>query len=339
MDLRLVFLGTAGAVPTIDRAPSALLVVRGGERTLVDCGEGTQRQLMRSVGIGRIDRILITHLHGDHYLGLPGLLKTLSLQGREEPLEIFGPAGLTEIFQIAQRMFGRFAFPVLLQEVGAETVCRGDGYSWRTARTDHGLPSVAWCLEEDDRPGRFHPERAVALGVRPGPDFRRLQLGETLSLPGGASVRPQDVMDEARSGRKVVVTGDTRPAASVIQLAAGATVLVHDATFTEDERDRAVETRHSTAREAAQVAAQAEAALLALTHLSSRHGRRELTAEARAVFPRTVLPNDFDELLVPFPEKGEPQIVRPAERLAARNAGEDGARPATGEWREGGEPV
>lgn len=310
MDLSLVFLGTAGAVPTVDRGPSGALVVRGGQRMLVDCGEGTQRQMMRSVGLGRLDRVLITHLHGDHYLGLPGLLKTLSLQGREEPLDLYGPAGIEEIFQIAQRMFGRFLFPLHVHEVGPGLVVEDEGYVIRAGRTDHGLPSVAWSFEEASRPGLFHPDRAIALGIMPGPDFRRLQLGESVVLPSGAVVEPEQVMDEHRPGRKVVFTGDTRPSSALVEFAARATVLVHDSTFTEDERERALETRHSTAREAAAVAREAAVDLLVLTHVSSRHNRRALLDEARAVFPAAILPSDLDQLLVPYPDKGVPTHLR-----------------------------
>lgn len=299
----------------MDRAPSGLVIIRGGERLLIDCGEGTQRQLMRSVGLSRIDRIFITHLHGDHYLGLPGLFKTLSLMGREEPLEVFGPPGLEDVFHIAQRLFGRFLFPLLVHEVGPGPIYAGDGYAMWAARTDHGLPSLAWSLVEEARPGRFHPENAVALGVTPGPDFRRLQLGETITLPSGAQIRPEDVMDARRSGRKILVTGDTRPTEPVVEAAAGATVLVHDATFTDEEQARATETRHSTAREAAEVARQAGVGLLVLTHLSSRHSPRALTEEARATFPRTLLPQDLDHLVVPYPDKGEPQHLPGGEEL------------------------
>lgn len=310
MDLRLVFLGTAGAVPTVERGPSGLLIIRGGDRLLVDCGEGTQRQLMRSVGLARIDRIFITHLHGDHYLGLPGLLKTLSLQGRESPLHLYGPPGLEDIYVSAQRMFGRFTFEVLIEESSGGTAYRGDGYCMQSVRTDHGPPSIAWALREEWRPGRFHPEQAVALGIAPGPDFRRLQSGESLVLPSGDVVEPEQVMDEPRPGRAVVVSGDTRPSAAVTDLARGASVLVHDSTFTETERTRALETRHSTAKEAAQVAATAGVGVLALTHVSSRHSRRELLGEARAFFQHTVLPDDLDHLVVPFPEKGRAELVR-----------------------------
>ncbi|MHB0978576.1 MAG: ribonuclease Z [Thermoleophilia bacterium] len=310
MDLRLVFLGTAGAVPTVERGPSGLLIIRGGDRLLVDCGEGTQRQLMRSVGLARIDRIFLTHLHGDHYLGLPGLLKTLSLQGREAQLHIYGPTGLEDMYVSAQRMFGRFTFEVALHESVGGTVFEGAGFSMQCVRTDHGPPSLAWALREEWRPGRFHPEQAVALGVIPGPDFRRLQLGESVVLPSGDVVEPEQVMDEPRSGRLVVVSGDTRPSPAVAALARGASVLVHDSTFTESERARALETRHSTAREAAQLAAEAGVGVLVLTHVSSRHSRRDLLNEARAGFAHTVLPDDLDHLTVPFPEKGRAELLR-----------------------------
>jgi ribonuclease Z len=329
VDLRLVFLGTAGAVPTIDRAPSGLLVIRGGERLLFDCGEGTQRQLMRSVGLARIDRVFITHLHGDHFLGLPGLLKTLGLMGREEPLELYGPPGLEEILQVSHRLFGRFSYPLEVNEVGPGVVIDTPAYQITATRTDHGLPSLAWCLHERPRPGRFHPEKAIALGVQPGPDFRHLQLGESLVLASGAVIEPEQVMDEARGGRSIVITGDTRPAESVVALSHRATVLVHDATFTESERSRALETRHSTAHEAAGVATRAEVRLLVLTHVSSRHGRRELLAEARAVFRPTLLPDDLDHLVVPYPEKGEPELI-------AAGAGDDVHHQ---DWPETAKPV
>lgn len=329
MDLRLVFLGTAGAVPTIERAPSALLIVRGGERLLIDCGEGTQRQLMRSVGLSRIDRIFLTHYHGDHYLGLPGMLKTLSLQGREEPLDIYGPVGLVELFSTAYRVFGRFLFEVRLHEVSAGEVLAGDGYVISAAATDHGQPSVAWALREESRPGRFHPEQATAFGVVPGPDFRRLQMGESLVLASGQVVEPEQVMDEPRAGRTIVVTGDTRPCPGVLSLVQGASVLVHDATFTESERERAGETRHSTAREAAETALQAGVGTLILTHVSSRHSRRELLREARSVFVPTYLPDDLDHLIVPFPEKGPAELIRaPA-----------GGGGLFADWPESPEPV
>ena len=310
MDLNLVFLGTAGATPTVERGSPAILLTRGGEKILIDCGEGTQRQLMRSVGLARVEMVLLTHMHGDHYLGLPGLLKTYSLLGREEPLVVFGPSGLYEILRDAERLVGKPRFPFMVEEVGEGIVLEGVGYVLRTAETEHGVPGVAWCLEEDDRPGSFHPERAVELGVNPGPDFGRLQRGETVLTSDGRNVRPEEVMDGRRPGRKIVVTGDTRPTSKVVELASGASVLVHDATFGSTEQERALETRHSTAREAAEVALQAGVGTLVLTHASSRHGWRELRDEARAVFRRTVLPKDFDVMVIPYPDKGQARIER-----------------------------
>ncbi|MCX8032897.1 MAG: ribonuclease Z [Thermoleophilia bacterium] len=310
MDLHLVFLGTAGATPTVDRGSPAILIARGSERILVDCGEGTQRQLMRSVGLARINLILVTHLHGDHYLGLPGLLKTYSLLGREEPLLLLGPPGTYELLKDAERLVGRPRFPFVVEEIEPGAVIDRGDYQLRTAATDHGVPGLAWALEEKPRPGRFHPERAIALGVTPGPDFGRLQRGETITAANGRVIRPEEVMDAAREGRKVVISGDTRPAASVIELARSATVLVHDSTFGSSELERALETKHSTAREAALVAAAAGVKTLILTHISSRHSWRELRDEAREVFPDSYLPKDFDTLVVPYPEKGPARLER-----------------------------
>ncbi len=288
----------------MDRGSSATLLIRGGERILVDCGEGTQRQLMRSAGLARIGMILITHLHGDHYLGLPGLLKTWSLLGRTEPLLLYGPSGLYELLRDMERLVGRPRFPLLVEEAAPGMVLEGVDYWLKAAPVDHGLPGLAWCLEEKLRPGLFHPERAVALGVVPGPDFGRLQKGESVTVAGGREVRPDEVMEVSRPGRKVVISGDTRPTDAVTELAAGASVLVHESTFAWEERERALETRHSTAREAAEVAVAAGVDVLVLTHLSSRHSWRELRSEARAVFPRTIVPRDFDVLVVPYGEKG-----------------------------------
>lgn len=310
MDLHLVFLGTAGATPTVERGCPGILLVRGGERILVDCGEGTQRQLMRSVGLARIGTVLLTHMHGDHYLGLPGLLKTYSLLGREEPLVLLGPSGLYETLRDAERLIGKPRFPFVVEEVKDGSVLEGAGYVLKTAPTEHGLPGLAWCLEEHQRPGAFHPERAIALGVASGPDFGRLQRGEAVVSADGRQVRPEEVMDAPRRARKIVVTGDTRPTCTVVSLAQGASVLVHDATFGSSESDRALETGHSTAREAAEVAEAAGVGTLVLTHVSSRHSWRELRDEARAVFPNSVLPKDLDTLVVPYPEKGEAWVER-----------------------------
>jgi ribonuclease Z len=294
----------------VERGSPGILLIRGGERILVDCGEGTQRQLMRSVGLARVGTILLTHMHGDHYLGLPGLLKTYSLLGREEPLLLLGPSGLYETMRDAERLVGKPRFPFMVEEVREGSVIEAAGYVLRTVASEHGIPGLAWCLEESERPGSFHPERALALGVAAGPDFGRLQRGEVVAGADGSQVSTAQVMDPPRGGRKIVITGDTRPTAAITELARGASVLVHDCTFAASEVDRAVETGHSTAREAAEVAKTAGVGTLVLTHVSSRHSWRELRDEARAVFGKSMLPRDLDTLVVPYPEKGEAWVER-----------------------------
>lgn len=319
MELEVLFLGTSGAVPTPERGLSATLIKRGGDRLLVDCGEGTQRQLMRAgVGINQISAILLTHMHADHYLGLPGLLKTWDLWGRTEPVTIYGPKGVSSIMSLLQRIIGHTDYTVTVNEVPPETVIRRDDFELKSLKTDHKVASIGWALVEDDRPGRFDVETAKALGVKPGPDFGKLQRGETVAGASGP-VTPDMVLGPARAGRKVVVTGDTRPCPAVLEAAHDADVLVHDSTFTLEAADRAIETYHSTSTEAAELAKAAGVRMLALTHISFRHAPREVLAEARAVIPNVVLPHDLDRIEVPFGERGTPVFIDTrAERAAAR---------------------
>ena len=311
MDLDVVFLGTSGSAPTGRRSPPALLVRRGGDRLLIDCAEGTQRQLMRSnIGLLELREVFLTHFHADHYLGLPGMLKTFALRGRELPITIYGPRGLTELFSALRRIFGRLTYPFELVELQAgDVVDRGD-YRVVTFNVVHGVPALGYALVEGPRPGRFDVEFADSLGVPAGPDRGRLQAGETIALGDGTVVTPDQVLGPARAGRKLLVTGDTAPSLSFLELAQGAELLVHEATFLEEERDRARETSHSTAREAAQVAAASGVQLLALTHLSARYFGPEIAREARDVFPETVVPRDFDVIEIPFPERGLPTLVK-----------------------------
>jgi ribonuclease Z len=313
MDLWVTFVGTSASVPTAARGTSATLLARGGHRLLIDCGEGTQRQLLRSgLGLVELDAVLLTHLHGDHYLGLPGLLKTYALRGRERPLRLVGPRGLSRLLSALRVVFGTTPYPLEVEEAGPGELWHEDGARLEAFATSHSVPSLGYALVEDARPGMFDVDAARALGVTPGPDFGRLQRGEAVRTAAG-EVHPPQVMGAPRAGRRVVVTGDTEPCAGTVQAAHGADVLVHEATFLEEERDRARETRHSTAREAAEVAARAEVALLALTHLSSRFMPRDVRAEARAVFSPVVVPRDFDRIEVPFPERGAP-VLHPAPR-------------------------
>lgn len=310
MDLDFVFLGTAGSVPTPRRGLSAGLLRRGGERILFDCGEGTQRQLMRSTGMGDIDSVLITHLHTDHVLGLPGMLKTFNLRERQHPLLVVGPPGMAAMWRLLRPIVGRLMFPVEVVEATDGWSHQGDGYDVRAFPTEHSVPSVGYCLREHERAGRFDIDAARALGVPDGPLFGRLQAGERIQLPDGASVDPRQVVGEARRGRSVVYTGDTKACAAVREAAANATLLIHEATFCTDEQERAAATAHSTARDAALTAAAADVSLLALTHISSRYGGREMLAEAQSVFPNVFVARDFDLVELPFPERGEPRLLR-----------------------------
>jgi ribonuclease Z len=315
VDLDVVFLGTSGATPTAQRAPAATLVRRGGERILFDCAEGTQRQLLRcDIGLVELREVFLTHFHADHYLGLPGMLKTYSLRGRELPLTIYGPPGLRALLTALRRIFGRLTYPIETVELGPGDALERDGYRLHVFAVNHGVSAVGYGLVEHERPGRFDVEAADALGVPDGPARGELQRGEPLSLPDGRSVEPSQVLGPPREGRKLVLTGDTAPAPSVVEAAKGADLLVHEATFLADERERAHETLHSTAAEAALVAREAEVRLLALTHLSTRYFGHEVVEEARELFPDTVVPRDFDVIELPFPERGAPELVRAGAR-------------------------
>jgi ribonuclease Z len=324
VDLDLVFLGTSGSAPTATRAPAALLIRRGGDRLLFDCGEGTQRQLMRStVGLPDLEQIFITHYHGDHYLGLPGMLKTFQLRQREVPLTVHGPPGLRDLFSGLRRVFGKLSYELELVEVRPGEALDRDGYRILVFPVDHGTQAVGYAIDEEDRPGRFDSDAADALGIPFGPERGALQHGESITLDDGRVFTPDAVIGESRPGRRIVIPGDTAPVDTVRVLAEGADVLVHEATFTDEERDRAADTLHSTARQAAELARDARVRLLALTHVSPRYFGGELAREAQDVFPATVVPHDFDVIEVPFAERGEPHLIRRgarpprAERLAA----------------------
>jgi ribonuclease Z len=324
----LVFLGTSGSMPTAQRAPTALLLRRGGQRLLFDCAEGTQRQLLKSnVGLIELREVFLTHYHADHYLGLPGMLKTFALRGRETPMTIYGPPGLADLFQALRRIFGKLTYTVELKELRPGDELLREDYRLVTFAVAHGVSAVGYALVEDLRPGRFDVQAADALGVPAGPERGALQRGQAVTLPDGRTIKPGDVLGPARAGRKVVISGDGGPSESVIEAARGADLLVHEATFCEDERDRARETQHSTALEAAGVARAAEVKLLALTHLSNRYFGGEVAREARTVFPDTVVPRDFDTIDVRFHERGGPQLVKGGALHRRETSGEDETVP------------
>ncbi|HET6547859.1 MAG TPA: ribonuclease Z [Solirubrobacter sp.] len=306
MDLSLFFAGTAGSVPTPKRGLPALLLRAGGERILLDCGEGTQHQLLRSIGLPDVDAVFVTHLHLDHWLGLPGMIKTFDMRARERPLEVFGPRGLHALFSaVLKPVIGRTGYPLEVVELEHHEEVRFDGFAIAAFPVKHRVEAYGYAFVEDDRPGRFDVDAARALGVTEGPDFGRLQRGETVN-----GVRPEQVVGPGRRGRRIVYSGDTMPVQTLEVYAHEADVLVHEATFCEDERTRARDTGHSTARQAAQLALDADAKLLALTHLSTRYFPREVREEAKQVFENTVVPRDFDAIEVPFPERGEPELVK-----------------------------
>jgi ribonuclease Z len=306
--MHVTFLGTGGAVPTTERNTSALCLRREDERFLFDCGEGTQRQMMR-FGTGfDLSHVFLTHTHGDHVFGLPGLVQTLDFNDREAPLAIHCPASERSTVERLLRPTGaRTGYPVRVNGVRADDVALdGDGYEVRAIATDHDTPSVGWALIEADRKGRFDREKAEEeLGIPPGPKYGRLHAGEPVEHEGEV-IQPEAVVGPPRPGRRIVYTGDTRPTRAVREAAADADLLIHDATFASDHADRAAPTGHSTAREAGVVADDAGATRLALVHVSSRYAGdvSPIAREARETFDgEAFVPDDGDELDVTFPDE------------------------------------
>jgi ribonuclease Z len=308
VDLSAIFLGTGGSVPSARRSTASVLISRGGDRLLFDCGEGTQRQLQRSVGLVQVDEIYLTHFHADHILGLPGLLKTYDMTDREVPLTVYGPRGLGDLFAVLKPIVGRIGFELELVELAPGEPVARDGYEVQPFEVAHGVRASGYALVEDERPGRFDVETAKRLGVPEGPAFAALQRGEEV---GGASgpVRPEDVVGPSRPGRTVVLTGDTSPCPATVAAAADAELLIHDASFAEEEAQRAAETGHSTVRQAAAVAREAHVKMLALVHISSRYHVGKVLEEAQDVYEPTVAPKDFDIIEIPFPERGYPELI------------------------------
>ncbi|MEF8812695.1 MAG: ribonuclease Z [Halovenus sp.] len=309
--MRLTFLGTSGAVPTTERNPSGLLVEREGNRLLFDCGEGTQRQMMRfGTGFG-IGHVFLTHLHGDHVLGLPGLLQTLDFNGREEPIAIHAPAGTRTRVETLVAVTGEsLTYPVRVTQINpGDTVLETAAYEVRAVGVAHRTAAVGYALVEDERKGRFDREKAEEeLGIPPGPKYSRLHAGEPVEHEG-RTVHPEEVVGPPRPGRRLVYTGDTRPADSVVDAARDADLLVHDGTFADDHAGRAQETAHSTAREAASVAARAGAKRLALTHISTRYAGRthRLAREADDAFDgRAFVADDGLQARIPYPDADQP---------------------------------
>ena len=286
-------------MPTQGRSSSSVAVRRKGEIVLFDCGEGAQRQMVTArIGFRRPTRVFISHLHGDHVLGLPGLIQTMTLLQRERPLHIYGPGGLVGFIEAFSSVLGDPGFTIKIYEIlGGGVVFDGPEYNVIAVEADHDGPSWSYVLDERPRPGRFHPERAVELGVPEGPLWKRLQQGEDVVMGDGKLVRSEDVVEPPKEGLKIAYSGDTRPTKNLVEAAVGADVLIHEATFDDSLEDKAAENGHSTAAQAAEVARAAGAGMLILTHISSRYpDEGVLLEQARKIFPNTRVAEDLMEI-------------------------------------------
>lgn len=309
MTLRVTFLGTSAARPTVGRNVSSIAVQREGVVMLFDCGEGTQRQMMRYATGFAVNDIFFTHLHADHFLGVIGLLRTMGLQGRTEEIRLWAPSGGTAILQAAVNLgVERVPFPIRIAELApAQSVAREE-YDIVPYRTHHGGASLGYALIEHPRLGRFHPERARELGVPEGPLFGKLHHGEAVTVDG-RTILPEQVVGATRPGRRLVYSGDTRPCRATLEVAGEADLLIHDATFGEEEADRAKETGHATAKEASLLARKAGVRRLVLTHISARYADdpRQLEREARRFFPGTIVAHDGLVIEIPFADAEHPE--------------------------------
>lgn len=304
-NLDVTFLGTGASWPTAQRGMSALAIKRGGETLLFDCGEGTQRQLQQSdVSYQNITKIFLSHYHGDHCYGIPGLVKTMALNERDKPLEIYGPQGLRRMVE-AWRMMGGWTrnYPIQVREVAAGDVLDFDGYTIECHQGDHSVANLAFALQEKDRPGKFDKPKALAMGIPEGRMFGQLQRGQSVTLDDGRVVEPSEILGTPRPGRRIVFSGDTQPCAGILQAAVGADLFICEASFTRDLIDRAREVKHMCAFEAASIAKDARVRRLALTHISPRYkDPAEVLGEATEIFPETFVAEDLMQVNVPYPQ-------------------------------------
>jgi ribonuclease Z len=304
MDMQVVFLGTAGSIPTTQRALPAIAVRRQDELMIFDCGEGVQRQMIKArVGFHKKTKIFVTHMHGDHVLGLPGIMQTMSLLNREKELEVYGPVGINAFVNAIEQtvQFG-LTFPIKVQEIRKKgIVCEEKEYTVRAVHADHVVSALAYAFIEKPRPGRFNEERARNLGVSKGPLWSKLQHGGIVKLSNGRTVEPNDVLGKSRSGRKLVYTGDTRPSEAIVELSKGADLVIHEATLGDELKERAFEDGHSTPSQAAETAKRAAARRLILTHISARYKTTDsLLRQAKKVFKNVEIAEDFMRIDLPL---------------------------------------
>jgi ribonuclease Z len=304
MSLRVIFLGTAGSVPTPKRSLPATIIQRKGEQIMFDCGESVQRQMIKAkTGFHKKMKVFISHMHGDHVLGLPGLLQTMALLDREEKLDIYGPPGIERFLKdIRETVQFVLTFPVEIHEIlEAGIVSEEEEYFVQAVWANHVIPNLAYALIEKPRPGKFYPKKTKALGIPEGPLWSRLQHGHKVKLPDGRIVKPEEVTGPARPGRKIVYTGDTRPFKGFVKFAANADLLIHDATLDNELAERAEEDGHSTPKLAARNAKRAKVKLLILTHVSARYDDTSiLLKQAKKIFKNTKVAEDFMEIEIPL---------------------------------------
>lgn len=299
--LRIIFLGTGGSWPTIKRNVSSVAVKRGSEIILFDCGEGTQRQFQKSnLSYMQISKIFITHFHGDHFLGIPGLIQTMQLNDREKPLHIYGPHGMDKLVsQLLSLGYFKPSYKIVTHEINDGDALDFDGYTIRVLEVRHNVPALAYCIEEEKRPGKFNKPKALELGIPEGPMFSKLQRGRSITLDNGKKINPSVVLGPPRKGRKIVISGDTIPYEKIINLSKGADILIHDGTFDSELEDIAGDYGHSTAFQAAEIAKKAKVEKLLLTHISPRYlDHRVIENDARKAFKNSFVPKDLQEFEV-----------------------------------------
>ncbi|MDD2614685.1 MAG: ribonuclease Z [Methanosarcina sp.] len=301
--LRIIFLGTGGSLPTRNRNPSAIMINRKGELLLFDCGEGTQQQMMRAkTGMMSLSSIFITHLHADHFLGIPGLMQTMSFMGRKEPLLIYGPEGTREFTELFEALgYFNLKYEVRGIELKPGDLVEREEYVIRALKTEHNISSLGYALIENPRPGRFNREKAIEVGIPPGPLFAKLQKGNPVEV-NGKLINPENVMGAPRPGRTVVYSGDTRPCKSILEASRNADVLIHDGSFADEMADWAEESKHSTAGEVAALAKEAGVRKLILTHISSRYtdDAEPILTDSKKIFENVIIAEDLMEIEIPY---------------------------------------
>ncbi len=292
--MELVFLGTSSAIPTNHRNHTAIALKGFGEIILLDCGEGTQRQMTRArLSPMKINKIFITHFHGDHILGIPGIIQSMAFRGRNDPLDIFGPPGLSNLIENIKNLgYFTLSFEVKVHEVLDGIILDEEDYQVSCCRTEHSVPNLAYKFIEKRAP-KFIKEHAIECGVKPGPDFGKLQRGIAVKV-GDTLIKPEQVLGQERKGRKIVYSGDTSPCDQMINFSLNVDVLIHESTFNNTHKDNALDTGHSTAAMAAEIAKKAYVKQLVLTHISTRYkDTKTLEKEALDVFENSIVADDM----------------------------------------------